>query len=620
MRYGVGIDLGTSFTSAAISGPGGTRMVPMSPAVIVPSVARRGDGGILLTGDAAADSGGDPAATSRNFKRRLGDPTPLVLGGATYSPAALMAAQLRDVLATVTRISGEPPGSVVLTYPAIWGPYRREHFTEVPRLARVADFRLITEPEAAATHYAGERRLGDGETIAVYDLGGGTFDSTVLRMRGRQVEILGTPEGVEHLGGIDFDEALFAHVDQRLDGAISALDPADPAAAAAIAATRAACVRAKEELSTEPDVQVAVPLPSGTRELTVTRREFDEMIMPSVRLTIDALRRTTASAGLRVEDLSAVLLAGGSSRVPLIAQVVEQEFGKPLRATLHPKYTVALGAALISGRPAPRTEPAPAPAATPGLADAPTTRTPIPPPAPSTAPEQPTVRVAAPAGPPPRRKWLWPAIAAVAVVVVGLVAVLAVATRSTAPGGPLPLYEGGAVAESFGGYLGSDSNWSGTAIPPEGIAHPGEIAATPDGDGMRVVWSGDSTAQVYLQTTNPEGSLDLRPYVDGGGALVFEARLNAEPGDGAAEIAEHCHYPCAGALPAAKLFGDLPVGRTTTVKIPLTCFTAAGLDPERVNTPFLVSAQRRLDVTFSEVRLEPDTAEDPDTRPCTSIR
>ena len=68
----------------------------------------------------------------------------------------------------------------------------------------------------------------------------------------------------------------------------------------------------------------------------------------------------------------------------------------------------------------------------------------------------------------------------------------------------------------------------------EPVAHPGEIAATPDGDGMRVVWSGDSTAQVYLQTTNPEGSLDLTPYVDGGGALVFDARLNAEPGEGAA--------------------------------------------------------------------------------------
>src|SRR5947207_3255951 len=134
MPYGVGIDLGTTFTSAAVSGPSGTRMVPLSPEVIVPSLAYAAPDGSLLTGPEAVKHLDDPDRIARDFKRRLGDPTPLLLGGSAYSPAALMAAQLRDVLATVTRGEGGPPASVVLTCPAIWGPYRRETFAEVPRL------------------------------------------------------------------------------------------------------------------------------------------------------------------------------------------------------------------------------------------------------------------------------------------------------------------------------------------------------------------------------------------------------------------------------------------------------------------------------------------------------
>src|SRR6266536_2357334 len=219
MPYGLGIDLGTSFAAAAVHGTDGTHMVALSDDVVTPSVAYATPDGVLLTGTAAEEAArtGESGRVARGFKRRLGDPTPLILGGAAYSPAALMAAQLRDVLALVTEQLGEPPATVVLTCPAIWGPYRREHFAEVPRLAGVPDSQLITEPEAAARHYSAERRLGDGETVAVYDLGGGTFDTTVLRMRAGGTEILGTPEGIEHPGGIDFDETLLAHVDERLD-------------------------------------------------------------------------------------------------------------------------------------------------------------------------------------------------------------------------------------------------------------------------------------------------------------------------------------------------------------------------------------------------------------------
>ncbi|MFD0206035.1 MULTISPECIES: Hsp70 family protein [Saccharothrix] len=318
--------------------------------MVVPSLAYCTPDGTLLTGTAAGDAPADPHRLGRGFKRRLGDPTPLLLGGRAYTPTALMAAQLRAVLDQVTEAMGGPPASIVLTCPAIWGPYRREQFAEVPRLADVTDFQLITEPEAAATHYSRERALGDGEVVAVYDLGGGTLDTTVLRMRSGGMDILGTPEGLEHLGGMDLDDALFAHLDERLDGAIGRLDPTDPAQASALAGIRALCVRTKVELSTEPDVALTVPLPSGPREVTITRPEFDAVIRPSLELTVGALRRTVASAGLRDDELSAVLLAGGSSQVPLVRLLLSEAFDKPVRTAHHPKFTVALGAAAIAAR------------------------------------------------------------------------------------------------------------------------------------------------------------------------------------------------------------------------------------------------------------------------------
>ncbi|WP_424186603.1 Hsp70 family protein [Actinokineospora sp. G85] len=210
----------------------------------------------------------------------------------------------------------------------------------------------MTEPEAAATHYSVERRLGDGELVAAYDLGGGTSDTTILRARAGGMEALGTPEGIERLDGMDFEEALPAHLDDRLGGAVSGLDPAAPEAATALAAIRAMCVRAKEDLFTKPDALLRVPLPDGGREPLVSRIESNEMIRPSVALTTEALERTISSARLKADHPAAVLLAGGPSRTPLVTQMVSEAFDRPVRFDPHPKFTVALGAATISRNPA----------------------------------------------------------------------------------------------------------------------------------------------------------------------------------------------------------------------------------------------------------------------------
>ena len=212
-----------------------------------------------------------------------------------------------------------------------------------------------------------------------------------------------------------------------------------------------------------------------------------------------------------------------------------------------------------------------------------------------------------------------PVIAASAALVIGAAVTLVVTALGPAtPSGPLRIYDATTVAP-FAGYIGSDADdWKGTPISPDGAGGPSHVKATPGPDGLRVAWNGDAPAQVYLQTANPEGDIDLTPYAENGGALVFDAVLHAPPDNGYTKLSAHCHHPCGAELPATDLFGGLPVGQPRTVKIPLSCFVQAGLDPRKVNTPFLVWAERKLDVTFSNVRVEADAENE--AMPCSGLR
>ncbi|WP_051581542.1 Hsp70 family protein [Pseudonocardia acaciae] len=362
------MDLGTTFVAAARSDDSQVEMVTLGDrSVVMPAAVYVGEDGELVVGEAAdRRASSSPERVARQFKRRLGDPTPMRLGDASYSASDLLAALLREVIARVSVIEGEPPSQVVLTHPANWGPFRRAVFEEVPQAAAVPDALTLTEPEAAAMHYAATRRLDNDELVAVYDLGGGTFDATVVRKVPDGVATLGTPEGVERLGGIDFDQALFEFIDHTADGALTALDMGDPGNVTALARLRQDCVLAKEALSVDTEAVVPVFLPGRHFDVRVTRAEFENMIRAQLESTIIALSRALRTAGVTADELSAVLLVGGSSRIPLVARMVSEELGRPILVDTHPKYAVALGAATPAGRPltapAPITTPPPAPA------------------------------------------------------------------------------------------------------------------------------------------------------------------------------------------------------------------------------------------------------------------
>ena len=356
--YSLGIDLGTTYSAAAITRDGRTAIVELgSRSASIPSVVFLRDDESILVGDAATRRAAtEPDRVAREFKRRIGDPTPLLLGGASYSAEALTARLLRSIVDQVVDREGGWPDSIAITHPANWGPYKIDLLSQATRLAGVDDGRatvtLTTEPEAAVRHYATNERVESGSVLAVYDLGGGTFDAALLRKTddadGTAFEPLGRPEGIERLGGIDFDAAVLGHVVRSLDGLVEALDDEEPGTLQALSRLRHECVEAKEALSSDTETSIPVLLPNVQTEVRLTRAEFEAMIRPSLADSIAAMQRAMSSAGVSADDVSAVLLVGGSSRVPLVAQLVSNEFGRPVAIDADPKHAIALGAAIVA--------------------------------------------------------------------------------------------------------------------------------------------------------------------------------------------------------------------------------------------------------------------------------
>lgn len=404
MTYEVGIDLGTTYTAAAVHRDGRSAIFPLgSRAAAIPSVVYLKEGGEVLTGEAAVRRAiTEPERVAREFKRRLGDTTPIIVGGTPYSAEALMARILKAVIEQIETREGSAPSRIAISHPANWGQYKLDLLKQAIRLAEVDDHKvhLLTEPEAAALSYASQERIAPGEVIAVYDLGGGTFDAAVLRRTEHGFEIIGKPEGIERLGGIDFDAAVAAHVARSLDGALDNLDDDDPACIAAMSRLRQDCVDAKEALSSDTDATIPVLLPSLQTDVRITRTEFEALIRPSLVDSIGAMHRAVKSAGIEWSAVSKVLLIGGSSRVPLISQMVASELGRPVAVDAHPKHAVALGAAFAASK---EGVAAAAPVAAAPVAAAPVAAAPAPTPAPvAPAPAPaPSPAAAAPVAPAP---------------------------------------------------------------------------------------------------------------------------------------------------------------------------------------------------------------------------
>ncbi|WP_438353747.1 Hsp70 family protein [Microbacterium sp. CJ88] len=350
--YFLAVDVGTSRTGAATARFASDGSIVAATFALgrrgdtVATVAFAGDDGELLFGDAAERRGIlQPERLVREFKRSIGDDVPIVVGGRSVPPEHLFARTVADVVATVSAQEGSAPAGMILTHPAAWGAHRIGRVTAALAAVGIPEVALITEPEAAAREYEASRSLSDDETLAVYDLGGGTFDCVLLRREEGAFALRGEPAGLDDLGGADFDDAVLRHVLRAAQVSPEAL--ADPSSDARVAMSqlRRECVDAKEALSFDADVVVPVLVDATRSSVRLTRAEFEDMIDAPLGRSMDALEDALECSGLEPADLAAVLLIGGSSRIPLVAQRLSERFDLPVAIDADPKASISLGAA-----------------------------------------------------------------------------------------------------------------------------------------------------------------------------------------------------------------------------------------------------------------------------------
>jgi molecular chaperone DnaK len=370
VSYRLAVDLGTTFTAAAVAENGVPTLLALgNRAMQIPSVHYIEPDGTVLVGEAAERRGAsDPSRLVRESKRRIGDPIALVVGGRPFPAEQLAAELLHWVVGRATQRMGSRPDEVVLTHPANWGPYKRGLMEAILASAELPSPSLMAEPTAAAAQYASRASMAVGDRIAVYDLGGGTFDACVIMRSDEGFEVLGDAEGIERLGGIDFDGLIFEHVLASLDG-LSELDPDSEDVVLGLTRLRRDCVDAKEALSEDVEATIPVTVPGVRGPVRITRSEVESLVRVRLSDTHEALRKSMRSAGVRAEELSSLVLVGGSSRMPIVGQLLTQEFGLTTSLDTHPKHDVALGALQPAARSAqhpvspgaiqtpPRTEP-----------------------------------------------------------------------------------------------------------------------------------------------------------------------------------------------------------------------------------------------------------------------
>jgi GTPase SAR1 family protein len=349
----LGLDFGTCFTvvSARVSNDN-PEVVEIDGERRTPSVIFRTEEGQLLFGKVAEEqivTAPDRAFTSP--KSHIGDGAPVVIGATPYKVEQLVGSLLGYVTEQAVAKYGGPPVAVRLTRPATWGRTRCDALTRAAAQGGLTEVELIEEPVAAALSLAGRLPAAQGSYVAVYDFGGGTFDTTVLQTTQTGFQVVGTPGGDEALGGELIDELLLdAILDRAPDVADMLRVPPDLDWARSRAMLRADTRRAKESLSLQAQTDVRIVTPTGLHSVRMTRSDLEALMRPHVLNSVEILARSIESAGVTDSQLAAICLAGGMSRAPLVYEIVGQAF-PTVTITRHgdPKTAVASGATLAAG-------------------------------------------------------------------------------------------------------------------------------------------------------------------------------------------------------------------------------------------------------------------------------
>lgn len=351
--YQLGIDLGTTFTSVARFQDGSVEVVSLGQnQAAPPAMIFVDDDGQLVHGGMAYRRGAtQPDRLLSDIKRRLGTSTPFLVDDKNFRSEELMAAHLQWAYDEAVDGRGEPD-RVVITHPACWDAGQLKAFHRAVESTSVPHVSYLSEPLAASVFYDQHANHVDGELIGVYDLGGGTFDAAVLRKTSSGYEIIGNPAGETHLGGLDLDRTMQHLVKSKL-GAIwtDSLASSSDARGRTELTLERECTSAKEQLSEVPSTVLPLVLPGGSAEIEVTRREFEQYIGDAVHESVGVFTRVLQSAGIKPGELSAVVMVGGSTAVPLVrARVGELVDSNVSIFVTDPRNSVAKGAAISASQ------------------------------------------------------------------------------------------------------------------------------------------------------------------------------------------------------------------------------------------------------------------------------
>ncbi|MHC9544940.1 MAG: Hsp70 family protein [Vulcanimicrobiota bacterium] len=343
----VGIDLGTTNSEIALYENGKIYVIEEQSDPILPSVVGLSESGALLVGHQARNQWAlYPERTVRSIKRKMGQAVKVTMGDKEFSPPEISALILAELKKRAERYLGEPVEKAVITVPAYFTDIQRKDTRSAGELAGLEVVRIINEPTAAALVYEPDRR--GSQKILVYDLGGGTFDASLIQIEEGLVEVLAS-HGNNHLGGDDFDDALFEHFAAAFTKLHGVPLKDDRTAAARLLRS---VEEARKNLSTHPFARVdeEALIKSRDRILNlaeeISRDDFEEMIMSYVEETIRAIQTTLKDAGITAGSLDRIILVGGATRTPLVTEMIEKEFGITPRHEISPDLAVAMGAAV----------------------------------------------------------------------------------------------------------------------------------------------------------------------------------------------------------------------------------------------------------------------------------
>ncbi|MGG0187348.1 chaperone protein DnaK [Bacillus rhizoplanae] len=346
----IGIDLGTTNSCVAVMEGGEPKVIPnpegnrTTPSVVAFKNEER------QVGEVAKRQAITNPNTIISIKRHMGTDYKVEVEGKEYTPQELSAIILQNLKASAEAYLGEPVTKAVITVPAYFNDAERQATKDAGRIAGLEVERIINEPTAAALAYGLEKQ-DEEQKILVYDLGGGTFDVSILELADGTFEVISTA-GDNRLGGDDFDQVIIDHLvaefkkENNIDLSQDKM---------ALQRLKDAAEKAKKDLSGVTQTQISLPFISAGAagplhlELTLTRAKFEELSANLVERTLEPTRRALKDAGLSPSELDKVILVGGSTRIPAVQEAIKRETGKEPYKGVNPDEVVALGAAVQGG-------------------------------------------------------------------------------------------------------------------------------------------------------------------------------------------------------------------------------------------------------------------------------